>query len=185
MLIHNVRLVVMAALALAGIATGAGYLAHALAGPREGEPPGEPDLRMARTEPRPPDPPRPAGQRMTVAGHVLDPDGKPVNGAIVDVLAKPRVPLTGALEDLEPWTLLGRGESDGEGRYRLDTPRTASTGVHEFYALAAAPGYGLGWVELNPDAREPGAEIKLLPEQPIRVRLVDVTGGRRRVSRSA
>jgi hypothetical protein len=34
----------------------------------------------------------------------------------------------------------------------------------------------MGWVDLNPDAKEPGAEIKLLPEQPIRVRLVDVNG---------
>ncbi len=34
----------------------------------------------------------------------------------------------------------------------------------------------MGWVELNPDAEKPGAEIKLLPEQPIRLRLVDVTG---------
>ncbi len=39
MLVHKLRLVVMTVLALAGLATGAGYLAHALASPREGAPP--------------------------------------------------------------------------------------------------------------------------------------------------
>jgi hypothetical protein len=115
---------------------------------------------------------------MTVAGRVVDPDGRPVQGAVVDVLAHPDVAITGAVEGFDPypWTLLGRGESDGDGRYRLEAPRTASTRIPEVVALAAAPGYGLGWVELNPDADQPGAEITLLPEQPIRVRLVDVTG---------
>ncbi len=168
MLIHNVRLVVMAALALAAIASGAGYLAFALAGPREGEPPGEPSVKAARTEPRPPE------QRMTIAGRVLDPDGKPVDGAVVDVVAWPRVPFTGAGEESEPSILLGRAESDGDGRYRLEAPRTASTRVRGVCAIAAAPGYGRGWAELNPDADRPEAEIKLWPEQPIRVRLVDV-----------
>jgi RNA polymerase sigma factor (sigma-70 family) len=177
MLIHTLRLVVMTVLALAGVATGAGYLALALAGSREGEPPGEPGAQTARQEPRPPaDEPRATGQRMTVAGRVLDPDGKPVQGAVVDVVAWPRVPFTGASEEFDPSILLGRGKSDGDGRYRLDAPRTASTRIQQVFALAAAPGYGVGLVELNPDADQPGAELKLLPEQPIRLRLVDVTG---------
>jgi RNA polymerase sigma factor (sigma-70 family) len=194
MFVHKLRLVVRTVLALASVATGAGYLALASAGsregeppgepraqtaPREGEPPGEPKVQAARTEPRPPDAPRPLEGRMFINGRVLGPDGKPVRGAIVDVVAKPRVPFTGALVDLEPWTLLGRGKSDGDGHFNLEAPRTASTRMYEVLALAAAPGAGLGWIELNPDAdRRPGeaAAIKLLPEQPIRIRLVDVTG---------
>ncbi len=115
---------------------------------------------------------------MTVAGRVLDPDGKPVQGAVVDVVARPRAcpghRRQSRIRSVR--TLLGQGQSDGEGRYRLDAPRTASTRVFEVFALATAPGYGLGWAELNPDAERPAAEIQLLPEQPIRVRLVDVTG---------
>ena len=53
---------------------------------------------------------------------------------------------------------------------------TASSRVFSVYALAAAPGYGLGWAELNPDTDHPAAEIKLLREQSFRVRLVDVSG---------
>ncbi len=49
------------------------------------------------------------------------------------------IALTGASEEFEPSILLGRGESDGDGRYRLDAPRTASTRVQQVFALAAAP----------------------------------------------
>src|SRR5262249_36588515 len=48
--------------------------------------------------------------------------------------------------------------------------------VFEVHALATAPGYGLGWAELNPDTEQPAAEIRLQPEQVVRARLVDVTG---------
>ena len=114
---------------------------------------------------------------MTVTGRVLDPDGKPVEGAVVDLVAAAPLAL-GRRErgDSTSITLLGQGQSDGDGRFRLDAPRTASIRVFEVYALAAAPGYGLGWAELNPDAEQPAAEIRLQPEQLIRVRLVDVTG---------
>ena len=44
------------------------------------------------------------------------------------------------------------------------------------YALAAAPGFGLGWAELNANAGEPTVEIRLLPEQVIRGKLFDVNG---------
>ncbi len=42
--------------------------------------------------------------------------------------------------------------------------------------LAAAPGFGLGWAELNANAEEPAAEIRLRPEQIIRGKLVDING---------
>ena len=42
--------------------------------------------------------------------------------------------------------------------------------------LATVPGFGLGWVLLNPDAGQPVAAIRLRPEQLIRGRLVDLNG---------
>jgi hypothetical protein len=179
MLVHKLKLAAMSLLLLTTVAAGTGYLARSLGAsalPREGGPPGEPQRPAARTEPRPPDPPRPSGERMTVAGQVLDPDGKPVRGAVVDLLAVRRSPWVGASDEVGQYTLLSQGPSDSDGRYRLDAPRTASISVLDFYALATAPGYGIGWAALNPDAEQPGADIRLQPEQIIRARLIEVTG---------
>ena len=72
--------------------------------------------------------------------------------------------------------LVGRGETDADGHFRIDALRTSADGFFEVYALAAAPGFGLGWVPLNADAKQPAAEIRLRPEQVIRGKLFDVHG---------
>jgi RNA polymerase sigma factor (sigma-70 family) len=178
MVIHKLRLVVMTVLALAAIATGAGYLTHSLA--MKEDPVKDPAAKVApRVDDRPgpaakPDPAAPA--RMMVTGRVLDPNGKPVKGAFVDLVAAARTPWVGASEEVENLTLLGQGQSDGEGRYRLDVPRTTSSRVRGILAMAAAPGYGTGTAMLNPDAEQPAADIKLQPEQIVRARLVELTG---------
>ena len=46
----------------------------------------------------------------------------------------------------------------------------------QFGATAMAPGYGVGWAELDPDEDQPSAEIRLMPEQVIEGRLFDVQG---------
>src|SRR5262249_35099053 len=124
MLIHKLRLVVMTVLALVAVATGTGWLAHSLAmkeapvprpaatnvGRGSHDPAQRPDRRS----------PEPKPARMTVAGRILDPDGKPVQGAAVDLIARPRAPLVAAsLEDRFGLALLGGCESDGDGRFRL------------------------------------------------------------------
>jgi RNA polymerase sigma factor (sigma-70 family) len=182
MLIHQLKAAALSLLLIASLAAGAAYHSiNAFARSREGEPPGEPRSKMAQTDPRPAgiddDARRPASGRMFVVGRVLDPDGKPVQGAVVDVITRFRSPVVGADDETKPWlTLLGQGQSDGGGRFRLDAPRTAAARVFVVDALAAAPGYGLGWAELDPDAEQPAAEIRLRREQTLRVRLVDVNG---------
>ncbi len=181
MLIHKLKLVAMSLFLVAAVATGAGWLAHSLA--NKADPVMEPSARVARVSPqgagqtKPATQPEPAAKdRMIVAGRVLDPDGKPVKGAFVDLVTRPRSVWVGASDDMDEHTLVSQGQSDSEGRFQLDSPRTASTRVFDVFAVAAAPGFGLGWAKLNPDAARPVADIRLAPEQVVRVRLVDVTG---------
>jgi protocatechuate 3,4-dioxygenase beta subunit len=71
---------------------------------------------------------------------------------------------------------IGRALCDGSGRFRVDAERTTSARHRLVGAVAMAPGYGAGWVEIDPDADEPVAEITLRPEQVIEGRLFDLTG---------
>ena len=71
---------------------------------------------------------------------------------------------------------IGQAASDGSGRFRLDAPRISSSRHYQVGAVAIAPGYGAGWVELDPDADQPAADITLRPEQVIQGRLFDVQG---------
>ncbi len=181
MLLSKIKLTALSLLVLMSVTTGAGWVASSLA--MKEKPMQSPAAPTAKIAPHASDPPQPeakpdgaAPSRMTVTGRVLDPQGQPLNGAVVDVLARPRSPWVAASDETERHIQLGRGQSDGDGRFRLDAPRTASTRVFEVIALAAAPGFGLGWAELNPDAEQPAADLKLQPEQAVRVRLVELTG---------
>ncbi len=135
-------------------------------------------LAMAAAGAAPPaDRPQPdPAARMTVTGRVLDPQGKPVAGASVMVYARSRATrIVLAFERAYP-TEIGRATSDGSGRFRLDAPRTISSRHDEFGAVALAPGYGVGWADLAPDADQPAAEIALRPERVIQGRLFDLQG---------
>jgi beta-lactamase regulating signal transducer with metallopeptidase domain len=119
---------------------------------------------------------RPAtSARMTVAGRVLDPNGRPVLGANVVILGRRKLAALNARSD-DQHQVLGRTEAGAEGRFLLDVPRTSSLTHYELYALASRPGFGLGWTEMNRDAEAPTADVRLKPEQLIGVRLVDLQG---------
>ena len=113
---------------------------------------------------------------MFVVGRVLDPDGKPKPGATVMVYAATKQPGRGDSWDKRSPSAIGRARSDDSGRFRIDAERTTSARHHRFGAVAIAPGYGAGWVELDPDADRPAADIALKPEQVIEGRLFDVNG---------
>jgi hypothetical protein len=65
---------------------------------------------------------------------------------------------------------------DASGRFRVELPRTSSVRHDALTVTALAPGYGLGWAELDPDAESPTSDVALRPEQVIRGRLFDVQG---------
>jgi RNA polymerase sigma factor (sigma-70 family) len=173
MLIHKLRFIFVTLFALAAFATGAGFLTHSLA--MKDEPKKTP---AASQPPLAAKPNSPAPGRMFVVGRVLDPQGKPVPGASVMVHARVRQSRDAfgpGIEGLSP-VVIGHTDADGSGRFRLDAPRTSSSRNNEFVAVALAPGYGIGWAELDPNADQPDAEIRLNPEQVIQGRLFDLHG---------
>jgi RNA polymerase sigma factor (sigma-70 family) len=176
MLLHKLRLATMSLLLLAIVATGAAYHSSgALARSREGEPPGEPIARTARTEPRPAEAPPPPEARMTVAGRVLDPAGKPSPNARVAVLAD-RKGRVGDIDGRHLGILMGTAAADADGHFALDVPAIPPRDLQHLTLIAAAPGRALTAVDLKADAGRQETSVTLAPEQPIEGRLVDVQG---------
>ena len=145
MLLHKLKLTAMSLLLLAAVATGAGWLAHSLA--MKDEPVKEPAASVTRVAPREADsdqattkPDPAAAGRMTVAGRVLDPDGKPVKGAVVDLVTRPRSPRVGASDEIDRARPAGPGPVRRRGRFQLDSPRTASTRVFEVHRAGRRAG---------------------------------------------
>jgi protocatechuate 3,4-dioxygenase beta subunit len=174
MLSHKLRLITPTLLSLGAIAAGADCQAHASA--MSDDPKDSPAGPPSAVATRPDDAnPSPAPGRMFVVGRVLDPTGKPVPDASVAVHARDRslgrAPFTSRFQPI----LLGDARADGSGRFRIDAPRTSSA-RHELYAVALAPNYGAGWVELDPDHDQPTAEIALRLEQVIHGRVFDLQG---------
>ena len=172
MLIHKLKLTVLTLLFLATVAAGAGFVG-AGAGERQA---GKPRAYVRSPRKRTTRIPNPAPGRMFVVGRVLDPAGKPVPNASVMVSAWTMpVGQSGGLESQVP-AMISHANADGSGRFRLDAPRLSSSRNIQVMAVALAPGYGAGWVEINPDADQPVADITLGPEQVIRGRFFDLQG---------
>jgi protocatechuate 3,4-dioxygenase beta subunit len=175
MFLNKLRIFATTLLILAGVAAGAGYLTHSLAG--QDEPMRQPANREPPVAARPSDTTqRPAPGRMFVLGRVLDPQGKPVPNSMMMVYAASK-----AQRSDDPYapmnpSPIGHALSDSSGRFQVEAPRTTSSRHHQFGAIALAPGYGAGWVDLDPDADRPVADITLRPEQLIEGRLFDLNG---------
>jgi RNA polymerase sigma factor (sigma-70 family) len=173
MLIHKLKLTAFALMLLGAVATGAGFLTHALAvndEPRNPPSAPQPQISVKADSADP----KPSPGRMIVVGRVLDPAGKPVASASVMVYATLR---------RAEWRLatrapgpIGQARGDASGRFRLDAPRTSSSSHYDVGAAAVAPGYGTSWVDLDPDADQPSADITLRPEQVIHGRAIDIQG---------
>jgi RNA polymerase sigma factor (sigma-70 family) len=113
--------------------------------------------------------------KMTVTAHVVDSQGKAVDGASVAVLAWRNSPWAGG-ELSEREIVLDQAKTDRDGHVRLRLPRTDSVQFQQCHIVACASAHGLGWVELNPDASRREARIELPPETAIAGRIVDVHG---------
>jgi RNA polymerase sigma factor (sigma-70 family) len=181
MLVNTLKLSALTCFILGAVAGSAGYWNHTFA--MKEEPMRNPAGQESRTEPRNEDRPRLAAKpdpaspgRMIVTGRVLDPADKPAAGVVVDIIGRPRAPEVGTDVSRSPYNLLGHGETDSDGRFRIEASRTSMASFFEVYALAAGTGTSMSWTALNPDAAQPTADVRLRPEQIIRGRLVDVSG---------
>ncbi len=162
MVIHKVKYAALTLVFLGAVAGGARLVDQ---GPeRQAR---KPDLRLTAEKPAP--------GRMFVVGRVLDPDGKPVPHATAMVCTALKQPVHGDNFGNQ-LSSTGQAQSDVSGRFRLDAIRTSSATHDETVAVAIAPGYGAGWVNLDPDADQPIADITLRPEQVIHGRVFDIQG---------
>jgi RNA polymerase sigma factor (sigma-70 family) len=112
---------------------------------------------------------------MTLTGRVQDMAGKPVAGADVAVLGRPK-PKDRSDPQVVYARLLGQGKADAQGQYRLRVPRTSREGYYETYVLARAAGHTVGQRPFDADAKEPKAPVFLAPEQVLRGRVLDLQG---------
>jgi hypothetical protein len=125
----------------------------------------------ASAQPAPPQ----ATEKMTVSGRVVDAAGKPVAGAHVAVMGRPK-PSGRAGQGIIYPEVLAEGRSGADGSFRLTAPRTSRARFHEAFLLARADGHGLGRQGLDPDAPRPEVNMRLNPEQVVHGRLVDLQG---------
>ena len=170
MLLAKLKLLVIGFLFLGAVATGAGFVGQA-----PDRQAGKPDLRHGTAKGDDANL-KPGPGRMVVVGRVLTPTGSPAPNAMVMIYASLKWAGRGdGLIEMSPFAV-GQAASDGSGRFRLDAMRTTTSRHYQVGAVAIAPGYGAGWVELDPDSGQPAADITLRPEQVIRGRLFDVQG---------
>jgi len=111
------------------------------------------------------------GEMTSIHGRVLAPDGKLAEGADVFVVVNLPRPLTMSAETSR---VVGPARTDADGRFRLDLPRRLVDGCCNVDAVAYRPGFAAGLLQAPDDRRE--ATIRLEPEEPVRIRLLDLEG---------
>jgi RNA polymerase sigma factor (sigma-70 family) len=175
MFVSRLKRIATTLLLLAAVATGAGYWTYAAA--MKDEPRGRPAAPQSPIAPKPDDAiPKPAPGRMFVVGRVLDPHGKPLPNATIMAYARSKALGQSPSMSRMYAVPIGDDRADGSGRFHLDAPRIGSSEYDTFGAVALASGYGAAWVELDPDAERPAADIILRPERVIQGRLFDLQG---------
>ena len=173
MLVHKLKTAALSLMLLAAVAAGAGWLARPLVMGDEPRMKGPPSARPASTAATTPNDVNPA--RMTINGRVLDPQGKPIAGARVAVLAD-RKRQAGDIDGRHRGILMGTAAADADGRFALDVTAISTSPLEYLGLIAAAPGRALAAIDLKTDTARQEASIALPPEKPVEGRLVDVQG---------
>jgi protocatechuate 3,4-dioxygenase beta subunit len=122
-----------------------------------------------------------AKNAIQIQGQVLDPDGKPVQGARVFALAEP-ARMVRTPENC-PTDLTDETKTDAQGRFELSARAPGGgpplPGVHPLPAIfVLADGHGVGSEAVTNKARTEPMVIRLPREQVLRARFVDDTNGK-------
>ncbi len=130
-----------------------------------------------------PDPADPA--RMTVAGRVLGPRRQAGQGRGRGPPGARRAPLGRRQRGDRPSSPCSARASPTPTAGSTSTPRGRRRAASSRSSRSPPrPATASAWAELNPDAEQPEADLKLHPSRSVRVRLIELTGRRRRGSRS-
>jgi RNA polymerase sigma factor (sigma-70 family) len=172
MFVTRLKIATAVLLALGTLLVAAGVWAHQ---PRADDPAPEPAVTAA---PEPKEPAKPDGPATAVRGRVLSADGKPLAEARVMVWAR-----YGLIMSTGEWwacyrnEMLGQATTDKDGQYRLTVPRTdPHINVRAVRLVVTAPGHGIAWKALRPDAAEADAELRLPPVQRVAGHLTGLQG---------
>jgi RNA polymerase sigma factor (sigma-70 family) len=164
----------------AGLAVGVGLLAGrapALSGAAEGGPQAVAPVPKDKSTLQQPDPAGGA-KECIVSGRVIDPSGQPVAGAEMALMARQGLMLSG----WQGWTrfrndLVRRIKTDHDGRFRLAAPRIElDMTMRQLRVAALAPGFGIAFGLVDPDAKEAIVELRLTRLQPVRGHLIGIQG---------
>ena len=174
-LLQKVKLLALSFLLLGALVASAGYLTRALA--RNDEPnPSLPAIPPGQASTQQTASPGPDTDRITIHGRVLVPDGKPVAGARIAVVAMPPpLPQTRLLREPERYEVFGSATADADGRFRVDFPRIAAD-LGGLTLVVGATGWALTGKSLRDDLPSSPLTITMEPEQILRGRIFDLQG---------
>lgn len=108
---------------------------------------------------------------MTVQGTITDPDGVPARGALVSLLG-----LKDSFGSQPERELVQEGVTDKAGEFKLSLPETAVKKYTSLTLIARTEHSGIGWQKVDLEKNPAIADLKLPPEQLMRVQFVDPEG---------
>jgi RNA polymerase sigma factor (sigma-70 family) len=123
--------------------------------------------------------PAPAEEKKEIAitGRVLDAAGKPVAGAEVAVAIREVLSFSTWERDVIDRTeVMARTTSDADGRYRLTARQLPPVTRRGVRVLARAPGHGIAWARIDPDATQAEADVRLTAEGRVAGKIFDLEG---------
>ncbi|MGO9469602.1 MAG: sigma-70 family RNA polymerase sigma factor [Isosphaeraceae bacterium] len=176
MLLNKLKLTVVTLLFLGILASGAGLLGRSWTMTKDEPKPSRAGVNLGHASRDEKAGPSADADRIVITGRVLGPDGKPVAGAQVAVVAMPQPqPQTRDLREQDRNQVLGSARADALGRFRVDFQRSAPD-RSVFRLIVGATGWALAGKEIEPNATSPDQTITLEPERIFRGRFIDLQG---------